>query len=1543
MSHPRRRLATVAFCAAALVAVAGQPANAVPTRAPTQASTQLAAATVSPEVSAAARHDTSTKLTEIAAAWAAAEKAGGDARIRQAADEDIEQRQGTLPRNTADPDAKTGSSAVQATDVGTAAFPEFPVNFEGVGNLDGVLPPDTNGDVGPNHYVQMINIHFAVYDKTGNLLLGPLPNNALWDGFGGPCETENDGDPVVLYDEAADRWMMSQFALPGGAAGFHQCMAVSQTGDPTGAWHRYDFLYHQTRINDYPKYGIWPDAYYMTTNEFAPSFVGAGAVAFEREKMLAGQNARQVYFHLGPEYGGLLPSDAEGLAPPAGAPNPFVMFDDDAWGISPTDRLMVWDFTVNWADPAASTFGVNGVPNRFLETAPFDSNMCNYARSCVPQQGTAQRLDAISDRLMYRAAYRNFGGHASIVLNHTVDVDGADHAGIRWYELHSTAGNGWTIHQQGTYAPDAEHRWMGSAAIDVNGNIAIGYSASSGTSFPSIRVAGRLAGDPLGQLPQAERTLIAGTGAQTHSAARWGDYSSMSVDPTDGCTFWFTTEYLTTTSSADWKTRVGAAKFPSCQAGPSGVVTGTVTDAGTGDPIAGATVSTGASSTVTGGDGRYSFTLPVGDHELSASAYGYLTQTAQVTITDGGTVTKNFALAVAPRATVRGKVTDGSGHGWPLYARIDIAGRPGGPVFSDPASGEYVVEVAAGATYQVSARAMYPGYQPVEFALDVGADDLTRDIAVPVDAAACLAAGYTINYSAPMISEPFDGTTTPAGWSVVNRTTSGGWSFNDPGGRGNLTGGDGGFAIADSDDTGPGITIDTDLVAPALDLSAAATPYVRFNSDYRGFSNGFADVDVSTDGGTTWTTLSHWTTTSRRGPVVEQIPLTGAGGAADVRVRFHYRGTWAWWWEVDDVEVVNRTCDPVPGGLLVGVTTDANTGIGLNGTTVTSGDVPAESTVSAPTPDDPAISDGFYWLFSSVTGTHPFTAAKPPYLPARASVNLAADGTIRQDFALAAGRLSVTPGEISTVQPYDSTRTATVTITNTGGAPASVELLERSGDFEMLGLVGAKLSMRRVKGGISKAMTGSGGGETGAPAPAVDDAWTSISDYPVSVYDNGAAAFDGKVYSVGGGSGTGNERRAYVYDPLTDAWTALPEMPTARAKPQAAFVGGKLYVLGGWGAGGVPVAAVDVFDPAAGSWSTVSGATNPKPRAAAGVGVADGRIYLVGGCVDGSCNDSSDTIAFDPATGAFTELAGYPQPSSWMSCGGIAGRVYCAGGVGASAHRNGFGYDPTADTWTAIADMPLDLWGSQYASASGLLVVAGGVTAASTTITNRTVAYDPANNTWLDLPNAQHLRYRGAGACGAYKVGGSPSSFVGSPDSERLGGLEQCDEAADVPWLAGAPGAFTLAPGASQTVTVTLSATPAAGVDQPGAYRAEFGVRSDTPYPVPAIGVEMNVSPPKTWGKLTGTVLGQSCAGDTAPLAATVRVNAAHKPGNSITLRSDNQGRYAYWLPAGRYEVVVAKDGWIPDAQDSRITAGKTLTLDFTLNPSVQCSGGPVG
>jgi hypothetical protein len=455
--------------------------------------------------------------------------------------------------------------------LGSASVATTGASFDGLGNRNGVLPPDTVGVIGPNHFVQMTNMSFAVYDRTGNVLFGPVNNNTLWSQLGGVCASNNDGDPVVLYDHAADRWLVSQFALPNYPRGpFYQCIAVSATGDPTGEWHQYSYLINDTKLNDYPKFGVWRDGYYMSINQFkckviGCTWAGAAVVAFERDKMLGGDpSARSVYFDLystDPNLGGFMPADWDGQTPPpAGAPVPFVQMDDDSWGYSP-DQLQIWNFHADWANPDNSTFSLDSK----LTVAPFDSNLCNYARNCIPQPG-GTNVDALSDRLMYRLQYRNFGTDQSpdqvLLTNHTVDV-GSNHAGVRWYALHN-AGSGWSINQQSTYAPDSEHRWMGSIAMNGAGDIGLGYSVASNLTYPSIRFTGRLHGDSPGIMTQGEGTIVNGGGSQSHSTGRWGDYSMMSVDPVDDCTFWYTQEYYSANSSAGWKTRIGSFKLAEC-------------------------------------------------------------------------------------------------------------------------------------------------------------------------------------------------------------------------------------------------------------------------------------------------------------------------------------------------------------------------------------------------------------------------------------------------------------------------------------------------------------------------------------------------------------------------------------------------------------------------------------------------------------------------------------------------------------------------------------------------------------------------------------------------------------------------------------------------------------------------------------------------------------------------------------------------------------------------------------------------------------------
>ena len=424
------------------------------------------------------------------------------------------------------------------------------IGIEGVGNVNFVYPPDTDGDVGPNHYFQMINLSFAIWDKQGNKLYGPVNNSTLWQGFIGPWTGTNDGDPIVLYDEQADRWLATQFALNTTNGVEYQLLAVSATSDPLGEYYRYAFA--MVAFNDYPKFSVWNDGYYATWNMFG-SYTRVGVAAFERDLMLTGDpGARMVYYDRPAGTFAMLPADFDGTPPPAGTPCYFMhmrTFTDH--------KMEIYEFDVDWNNTANSSFTLTNT----LTPATYST-----AVNGVPQPNTTQYLDDLTVMLMYRLQYRYFSDHASMVVNHTVSNSGR--AAPRWYELRKTTGS-WSIYQQGTYAPDIEERWMGSIAMNGNGDIALGYSVSSTTTFPSIRYTGRRAGDPLGEMTITEVQVKEGVSSQSN-IERWGDYSCMSVDPADDTTFWFTTEYR---KSNNWGTYIskfnlGPLTPPTSYAGP---------------------------------------------------------------------------------------------------------------------------------------------------------------------------------------------------------------------------------------------------------------------------------------------------------------------------------------------------------------------------------------------------------------------------------------------------------------------------------------------------------------------------------------------------------------------------------------------------------------------------------------------------------------------------------------------------------------------------------------------------------------------------------------------------------------------------------------------------------------------------------------------------------------------------------------------------------------------------------------------------------------
>jgi len=964
----------------------------------------------------------------------------------------------------------------------------------------------------------------------------------------------------------------------------------------------------------------------------------------------------------------------------------------------------------------------------------------------------------------------------------------------------------------------------------------------------------------------------------------------------------------------------GLAAFTSA---PHGVVAGKVTD-GT-SPVPGAKVSAGTTSTTTGADGSYTLSVLPGTYTLTASAFGYADQSVDgVVVADGATVTQDFTLAAVARVAVTGKVTDGSGQGWPVYATISVAGMPGGPVYTNPKTGAYSIQLPVNKTYQLHTTAAYPGYQPTDTAVTVGVSAVTQPISVKVDATACTAPGYASGHVGAYQS--FDGTTAPAGWTVTNNTASGGWEFDDPDNRGNRTTGTGGFAIVDSDFLGTGKSQDTYLTSPVTDLSAVAAPELDFATYYKPYGNSTATVEVSVDNGATWSPVWAQTSTAVNGTKV-QIPLPQAVGKAQVQVRFHYTGTWAYFWQVDNVLLGAPTCDAVPGGLVIGQVTDANTKAPLPGVSVTETAAPTVGGTSATTAD-PALKGAFYWFFSPTTGSVPLTATKAHYTTGTATAAVAAGKVVEADFALKAGRLTVTPASIAKTVAWGGSATQTVTVKNTGSAPATVNVGEQPGGFVMQNVPAAPTQIVPADVTMGSALLASkklGAAAAHSVAPTAGDSWQPVANFPSLIQDNIADFAGGKLYSGFGFDGGDDSNKLYSFDPAAGSWTALASASDTRESPAHGFINGKLYVVGGWAASGATDTKMEVYDPAANAWST--GPAAPVAYAGSGSAVVGSKLYTVGGCT--SACGSTDVYAFDAGAGTWSKLAAYPESTAWLACANAQNKLVCAGGTSAStASQNTYVYDASANSWTKAASAPAAFWGSASTGANGKLLVSGGVVAGG--LTNQGWAYDPAADAWTTLPNSNVSAYRFAGALGFYTVGGGQGSLTPPLATTQVLPGYTGGPTTDVPWLAESANTLTLAPGTSGTFTVTVDAGDAT-ITQPGAYTASLNLASDTPYTLAAIPVTMTVKPPATWGKIAGVVEFKDASGATVPLAgATVQIDtwATH-----YTLHTDVNGGYALWLDYRNnpLTVIAAKDGYQPQVKTVKIKKGETSTVVFVL------------
>jgi len=1356
---------------------------------------------------------------------------------------------------------------------GPMAMPSPLTSFDGLDNINGVHPPDTQGDIGydpatgTKYYVQWVNLSFAVWDVTNTptLVYGPVTGNTIWQGFGGVCANTNDGDPITLFDPIANRWLMTQFSVDGP---YYQCIAVSQTADPTGAWYRYAFQVSATKMNDYPKFGVWPDGYYMTVNQFTNSeyWGGAGVFVFERDKMLTGDPTASFQFfdlyNVNDNFGGMLPSDLDGATlPPAGAPNYFMEVDDGSW-IRPNDAMRIWEFHVDWANPANTTFGLNGQPNFVIPVAEW-TPICSSTRNCIPQPGTSVRLDAIGDRLMYRLAYRNFGTHESLVVNHTVNA-GSGIAGVRWYEVRDPGGSP-VIYQQGTYAPDSHHRWMGSVAMDGEGNMALGYSVSSSSVYPSVRYAGRLANDPLGTLPQDEVSLVAGSGYQSSSYNRWGDYSMMGIDPVDDCTFWYTQEYMATTGYASWSTRIGSFRFPGCTAAEPGTLRGVVADAATSSPVSGARVEavgpSGTEATTSAGNGSYVLLLEPETYTVTASAYGYFPRTQTgVEVTSNATTTLNLSLTPAPTYVVSGTVTDAL-TGWPLYARIRVQGVPYNPpapndvVWTDPLSGAYTLTLAAGVTYTLEVEAWVSGYLPASFSLGPLMGNVTRNVALHADTVTCRAPGYSL--SRVGTTESFDGGALPAGWSLVDNAGAGVvWRFDDSKSLGNRTGGTGSFALIDSDHAGAK-NVDAVLYSPVMDFSSQTAVILEFKYDFRWYSYGeneIADVDVSVNGGTTWTNVWQRSGANDRGPKTARVNLSAlAVGKSDVRVRFHYyNANYEWWWQVDDVFVGTSTCAPTAGGLIVGEVTDANTGAAV--AAVLRDD--AGYTAQASTHNAPGVG-AFYTLFAPA-GTHVVTATATGYAPGVVTATVTAGVAVAHDIALDAGQLAVAPNALTLTMTADTMTTRAITLSNSGGFSASFTLQEINAPFTPITVTGPFAGMtRRVSPKHLHDLNATTVRQYDPPDVPLLDAGTVIQTWDSGLVSPWGVAYDtaaGLLWLSDTRLGGGEDRNVAFEPDGTPTGASLPTSP--------------------W----VALFAADIaYNPITGNlWQINVG--------------EDGCVYEL-----------------DPATASGTAAA--------------TGRALCPP-FGVS--ERGLAYDPTTDTfysgsWNDQIVYHFDATGRLLDSYDLKLNIAG-------------LAYNPATRHLFVMSNAAVGRdvYVIDTAAGYTIIGGFDIDGLGSFEQAGLsldcdGNLWAVNQVTgqviqaisgetgvcawqEVAWLTSDPVTGTVGIGGEQAVTLHFDAS---GMDA-GVYPAHLRVANSTPYGELSVPITLTVVQPYA------VALSPSAAAQSGLPGAQV----------TYTFMLTNEG-----LETDTYTVTLSGDDWIATATPmvGPLAAGESAPVTVTV------------
>jgi uncharacterized repeat protein (TIGR01451 family) len=912
------------------------------------------------------------------------------------------------------------------------------------------------------------------------------------------------------------------------------------------------------------------------------------------------------------------------------------------------------------------------------------------------------------------------------------------------------------------------------------------------------------------------------------------------------------------------------------------IIQGQVTDESSGEPIAGAdilaTSADGERMTRSNAEGYYRLTLYSGTYELTATAFGYLPATIpDVVATIGMTTTQDIEMEKLPWYTVSGTVSDAL-TGWPLYAKINFPGYPVSPVWTNPIDGSYSVSLPEGISYTFEVEAWLTGYGIAQVLVGPLTADAVQNIALEANLGICLAPGYAWSNG---LFEEFEGDFPPPGWTVVNNGGNCTWRGDNPGRRANLTGATGKFAIADSDACGPGTTMNTDLLSPIMDVSGLAAVTLEFAYDYWHLGSGSAQVDISADGGATWTNLTNWTA-NQRGPAMFSQDVTAlVGGSTQVQVRFRYLAPgWLWWWQIDRFVLGDPVCEPpTDGGLVVGNVYDAPLGEPLTGAVVSNDSGHMATTVATV---DPAVDDAFYILFSP-SGERVFTATMDgSYLDEVVTVNVVDGGVVAQNFYLNAGYLVATPEGFEVTLQAGGNVKHWLTLENQGSAPAFFDLLEINlGYFPMF------LDFQ--------------------------NGTTPYSSLPLS--------FEAAI-------------------PLEAQEPVLPEVVVPFA--------------------GVPAFGINLFNKSLVAFNTDTPGTFDT------IGVVGGGNYYAGDFLGGDFgqlyvldNLAKQLLGVNTATAAATVI-GAANPTSGHTWTGLAGdpltnQFYAASSDGVSSAL--YTVNPATGATTLIGtitsapiviDIAINAAGDIYGVeiVNDVLVKIDRTTAAGTLIGSlgfnanyaQGLDFDAASGTlyWAAYGDSGQLRVidvtTGASALiGAFEGGAEIDAFAIATTSGPAGDA--------VPWLTQMPISGTVAAGASQSVLVTFDASV---TEQPGTYQAKLTVINDTPYGAFDVPVTMHVTPPDTWGKLTGIVTSLGyCDDNPAPLEGAL-VTVGSGEGLVWTLETDMDGTYQLWLDAALSPLTVTVAAEAHHTRlftDVQVIADAITTLDAGLRWDAPCVG----